>query len=207
MDKSLFALETTRVYIRRDAHRTPLQPVYEGPFKVLKKFAKYFVVDLRRHVDNVSIDRLKSAALSFQNLNSSHPVAENESELLEPISGAVDVDNCVGEVDSIEAGSADDFSQNDCQLPLGTHADPTPGVSSRGRPLRRPNRQSRSSRPPNPPIGGGPHCQKGPQIVLKDPKLHQFKNKVLLGEWDFLRSDSIYFSFKLIAIVYFQIAS
>ena len=42
--------------------------------------------------------------------------------------------------------------------------------------------QSRSSRPPNPPIGGGPHCQKGPQNVLKDPKLHQFKNKVLLGE-------------------------
>ena len=42
--------------------------------------------------------------------------------------------------------------------------------------------QSRSSRPPKPPIGGGPHCQKGPQIVLKDPKLHQFKNKVLLGE-------------------------
>ena len=67
--------------------------MYEGPFKVLKKFTNNFVVDLRRHVDNVSIDRLKSAALSFQNLNSSHPVAENESELLEPISEAVDVDN------------------------------------------------------------------------------------------------------------------
>ena len=39
---------------------------------MLKKFAKYFVVDLRRHVDNVSIDRLKSAALGFENLNSSH---------------------------------------------------------------------------------------------------------------------------------------
>ena len=59
------------------------------------------------------------------------------------------------------------------------------------------NMQSRSSRTPKPPIGWGPHCQKGPQIVLKDPKLHQFKNKVLLGEWDFLRSDSIYFSFKI----------
>ena len=113
------------MYIRRDARRTPLQPVYEGPFKVLKKFAKYFVVDLRRRVDNVSIDRLKSAALSFQNLNSSHPVAENESELLDPISEAVDVDNLAGEVDSNKAGSADDFSQNDCQSPLGTHVDPT----------------------------------------------------------------------------------
>ena len=81
---------------------------------MLKKFAKYFVVDLRRHVDNVSIDRLKSTSLSFQNLNWSHPVAENESELLEPISEAVDVDNCAGVVDSIEAGSADDFSQKDC---------------------------------------------------------------------------------------------
>ena len=140
LDKALSAPETIQVYIHRDARRTPLQPVYEGPFKVLKKFAKYFVVDLRRHVDNVSIDRLKSVALSFQNLNSSHPVAENESELVEPISGAVNVDNFAGKVDSIEAGSADDFFQNDCQLPLGTHADPTPGVSSRGRPLRRPNR-------------------------------------------------------------------
>ena len=36
--------------------------------------------------------------------------------------------------------------------------------------------------PQTPQLGGGPHCQKGPQIVLKDPKLHQFKNKVLLGE-------------------------
>ena len=35
---------------------------------------------------------------------------------------------------------------------------------------------------PQTPNWGGPHCQKGPQIVLKDPKLHQFKNKVLLGE-------------------------
>ena len=36
--------------------------------------------------------------------------------------------------------------------------------------------------PQTPQLGGGAHCQKGPQIVLKDPKLHQFKNKVLLGE-------------------------
>ena len=43
-------------------------------------------------------------------------------------------------------------------------------------------RPSRSRRPPNPPIGGEPTRQKGPQIVLKDPKLHQFKNKILLCE-------------------------
>ena len=142
LDKALFAPETTYVYIRRNAHRAPLQPVYDGPFKVVKKFFKYFVVDLRRHVDNVSIDCLKSAALSFSGLNLSDPAqaAENESEFQGPTSEGFDVDNFAGEVYSNEAGSADDFSQNDCQSPLETHVDPTTGLSSRGRPLRRPNR-------------------------------------------------------------------
>ena len=34
------------VFIRHDSHRTPLQPPYNGPFRVLEAGAKNFVVDL-----------------------------------------------------------------------------------------------------------------------------------------------------------------
>ena len=108
---------------------------------MLKKFAKYFVVDLRRHVDNVSIDRLKSAARSFQNLNSSHCVAENESESLDSISEAVDVDDFAYEEDPIETGSlTDHFPQDNNLWPMGIPDNPTSPVSSRGKTLRKPTR-------------------------------------------------------------------
>ena len=108
---------------------------------MLKKLAEYFAVDLRRHVDNVSIDRLNSASLSFQNLNSSHPVAENESEWLDPISEAVDVGDFAYEEDPKETGSLiDHFPQNNNLRPIGIPDNPTPTVSSRGRSLRNPTR-------------------------------------------------------------------
>ena len=56
--------------MRNDSHRHPLQPTYQGPFKVISKNPKFFELDLRRGVDKVSIDRLKSATLSFKNSNS-----------------------------------------------------------------------------------------------------------------------------------------
>ena len=49
------------VYIRDDAVRPPLVRPYNGPFKVLEKHDKYFVVDKKGKPDKVSIDRLKPA--------------------------------------------------------------------------------------------------------------------------------------------------
>ena len=51
------------VFIRRDAHRTPLQMLYEGPYRVLQRGEKAFTVDIGGRAELISIDRLKPARL------------------------------------------------------------------------------------------------------------------------------------------------
>lgn len=52
---------TGYVYVRHDAHRTPLQRPYDGPFKILEAHEKYYVLDMNGRRDSVSVDRLKTA--------------------------------------------------------------------------------------------------------------------------------------------------
>ena len=56
-------LTTKYVFIRRDAHRTPLQRMYQGPFKVLEHDDKAFKIDIGGKAEFVSIDRLIPAHL------------------------------------------------------------------------------------------------------------------------------------------------
>ena len=49
------------VYVRRDGKKTPLQPPYDGPYRVLSKTDKYFQLQVGNRTDNVSVDRLKAA--------------------------------------------------------------------------------------------------------------------------------------------------
>ena len=51
--------DCTFVFVRQDAHRTPLQCTYDGPFRVLERAAKYFTLDLHGKCDTVSVERLK----------------------------------------------------------------------------------------------------------------------------------------------------
>ena len=49
------------VYVRKDGKSTPLQPPYDGPYRVLERDPKHFKLQLGSRKDKVSIDRLKVA--------------------------------------------------------------------------------------------------------------------------------------------------
>ncbi|XP_046806629.1 uncharacterized protein LOC124419853 [Lucilia cuprina] len=49
------------VFVRTDAVRRPLQQPYEGPFEVIKRFDKFYKINMNGKPVNVSIDRLKAA--------------------------------------------------------------------------------------------------------------------------------------------------
>ena len=49
------------VYVRRDGKSTPLQPPYDGPYRVLERGPKHFKLQLGGREDKVSVDRLKVA--------------------------------------------------------------------------------------------------------------------------------------------------
>ncbi|XP_018647055.1 maguk P55 subfamily member 2,6, putative [Schistosoma mansoni] len=56
----------THVWIRCDKIKAPLSPPFEGPFKVVSRKAKYFVIEKHGNIDTVSIDRLKPAYLDHE---------------------------------------------------------------------------------------------------------------------------------------------
>ena len=49
------------VFLRRDRHRPPLVPPYEGPFRVSKRGTKTFDIEISGDKKTVSIDRIKPA--------------------------------------------------------------------------------------------------------------------------------------------------
>ncbi|XP_059096788.1 uncharacterized protein LOC131891277 [Tigriopus californicus] len=49
------------VYVRHGGHTGPLQPPYDGPYAVLERQSKYFILNLGGRTDKVSLDRLKVA--------------------------------------------------------------------------------------------------------------------------------------------------
>ncbi|KAL4101319.1 hypothetical protein QTP88_021339 [Uroleucon formosanum] len=51
----------SHVFIRIDAHRTPLQPRYEGPYAVLQRREKDYKLQLDHRTAWISVDRLKPA--------------------------------------------------------------------------------------------------------------------------------------------------
>ena len=56
----------THVFIRHDAVTKPLQQPYDGPFKVLKRSDKHFILQVKGKDSIVSIDRLKPAFIDEQ---------------------------------------------------------------------------------------------------------------------------------------------
>ena len=54
------------IFIRRDAHHTPLQRSYEGPFKVIQPGSKTFQIDIGGKTETISVDRLKPAHIDLE---------------------------------------------------------------------------------------------------------------------------------------------
>jgi hypothetical protein len=53
------------VFVRRDGYRKPLQPPYDGPYKVTEAGNKTFKLKIGNREETVSIDRLKPAHLDI----------------------------------------------------------------------------------------------------------------------------------------------
>jgi transposase InsO family protein len=51
--------EAMFVYVRKRGVNKPLSPLYEGPYRVVQRFPKYFNLDIGGQVEAVSADRLK----------------------------------------------------------------------------------------------------------------------------------------------------
>uniref|UniRef100_A0A5S6R0D6 Reverse transcriptase/retrotransposon-derived protein RNase H-like domain-containing protein n=1 Tax=Trichuris muris TaxID=70415 RepID=A0A5S6R0D6_TRIMR len=58
----------THVFVRVDAHRSPLQPPYKGPYKILERGPKSFLLETEGGPDAVSVYRLKPAFLLAHDL-------------------------------------------------------------------------------------------------------------------------------------------
>ena len=54
------------VFIRQDAHHSPLQCPYKGPFKVIHPGDKTFQIDIGGKTETISIDLLKLAHTDFE---------------------------------------------------------------------------------------------------------------------------------------------
>ena len=60
-------LSSSHVFIRRDSVKRPLQRPYDGPYKVLERTDKYYVIDVNGTRDTISVDRLKPAHIDKTN--------------------------------------------------------------------------------------------------------------------------------------------
>ena len=65
---------SSHVFLRHDAVRKPLQPPYDGPYKVLKRTDKHFTIAVKGKNEVVSIDRLIPAYFDHTNLDDSRPI-------------------------------------------------------------------------------------------------------------------------------------
>ena len=63
----------THVFVRHDAIRKPLDPPYDGPYQILSRHTKHFILDIHGKQISFMLDRLKPAHLDSAFVN--HPPA------------------------------------------------------------------------------------------------------------------------------------
>ena len=57
------------MFVKDGVRRHSLQLAYRGPYLILERCRKFFVLDYGTHRDRVSIDRVKPAIFSMTSLN------------------------------------------------------------------------------------------------------------------------------------------
>jgi hypothetical protein len=67
------------VFVRNDTVKGPLQPPYDGPFKVTQRNEKYFTIIVNSKNITVSIDRIKPAFMVSDNIEQ-QPQREDSAE-------------------------------------------------------------------------------------------------------------------------------
>ncbi|VDP41544.1 unnamed protein product [Schistosoma mattheei] len=68
---------STHVFVRRDSHRRPFESACEGPFKVLQRESKHYIVDKNGTSDSISINRLKAAYLEGNPIHVDFPSVQS----------------------------------------------------------------------------------------------------------------------------------
>lgn len=72
------------VYVRKDSHKNPLQRPYDGPFRVVKKDAKHFTLEIKGRFETISIDRLKMAYVTKLTTCKTNALADRPDQLSIP---------------------------------------------------------------------------------------------------------------------------
>ena len=67
----------THVFVRHDATQTPLQPPYDGPYKVMERGDKTFTITVNGQQKVVSLDRLKPAHVEDSSIEDTKPTDDS----------------------------------------------------------------------------------------------------------------------------------
>ena len=69
LDTALFNPQVTHVFVRNEVLCHSLHPASKGPYLIVDRNLKCFILDFTTHRDHISIDRLKPAIFSMESLN------------------------------------------------------------------------------------------------------------------------------------------
>lgn len=72
------------VFVRVDGYKTPFRNPYDGPYRVLEKHKKFFVLDFGKRTDSVSVDRLKAARLDILGPEDSRVIFTRSGRMSKP---------------------------------------------------------------------------------------------------------------------------
>jgi hypothetical protein len=70
----------SHVFIRNDTVRPSLTPPYDGPYQIIKRNEKNFILKVNNKIVNVSIDRLKAAHITDEPVGLTESATSNSSD-------------------------------------------------------------------------------------------------------------------------------